>query len=277
VTYAEYLKANGATEDEVKVFDTAVGRRLYDKQVAEAEEARAAAAKLEETMKNYETRVQSWYTENDAKLKQVQNKAITAEAEAARAKAALLEANRLGLVDVAKELGYTPEVAKPAAAALDDRYLTMDKFTAAGESFAANLAGLLDAASEHARLFPNIPFNADALRQEAKAQGKILLPYWEEKYKVRDAREAAATKQRDAEIAKWKLEGAKEKETELVSRFGNPETRPLTPSKSPFTARKEDPLRADNQPWNKSESQLSNDRVQRATQRLIESQTKGVN
>jgi hypothetical protein len=72
--YGDYLAANGATADEVKILDTPVAARLYDKQVAEAEEARAAAAKLEDTMKNYEARVQSWYQENDDKLKQVQNR-----------------------------------------------------------------------------------------------------------------------------------------------------------------------------------------------------------
>jgi hypothetical protein len=275
MTYAEYLKANGATDDEIKVLDTVVSRRAFDKSQADAEEARQAAVKLEETMKNYEARVQSWYTENDSKLKQVQNQAIASAAEAARAKAALLEANRQGLIDVTKDLGYDPEPPKPAAAAPDDRYLTMDKFQQAGDAFAANLAGLLDAANEHARLFPGQPFNAEQLRREAQAAGKTLLPYWEEKFKVREAREQAAQKQRDAEIAKWKAEGAKEKETELVSRFGNPETRPMLPSKSPFAVRPDDKLRSDNQPWNKSETQLQNDRVSRAAQRLVERQTSG--
>ena len=136
-------------------------------------------------------------------------------------------------------------------------------------------AVLLDAANEHARLFPNVPFNAEQLRREAQSQGKTLLPYWEEKFKVRDAREQAAQKQRDAEIAKWKAEGAKEKETELVSRFGNPETRPMVPSKSPFAVRPDDKLRADNQPWNKSETQLANDRVVRGVQKLAERQSEG--
>jgi hypothetical protein len=271
--YGEYLKSMGATEEEIKILDTPVAARAYDKQV---EDAQAALAKQEEVMKNYESRVQSWYTENDAKLKQVQNQAVAAAAEAARAKAALLEAQKQGMVDIAKDLGYETEPTKNTPAAPDDRYLTMEKFQQAGQVFAANLAGLLDAANEHARLFPNIPFNADQLRREADAQGKTLLPYWEEKYKVRDAREQAAQKQRDAEIAKWKAEGAKEKETELISKLGNPDMRPLVPSKSPFTVRPDDKLRADNQPWNKSESQLANDRVTRATQKLAERQS-GVN
>ena len=278
MTYAEYLKANGATEDEIKVLDSAVARRAFDKSQAEAEEARQTAAKLEETMKNYEARVQSWYTENDSKLKQVQNQAVAAAAEAAKHKAALLEAQKQGMIELAKGQGYDVEPEKtntPAAA--DDRYLTMEKFQQAGDTFAANLTAMLDAANEHARLFPNVPFNAEQLRREAQSQGKTLLPYWEEKFKVRDAREAAAQKQRDAEIAKWKAEGAKEKETELVSRFGNPETRPMVPSKSPFAVRPDDKLRADNQPWNKSETQLQNDRISRAAQKLVERQTSGIN
>jgi len=275
MTYAEYLKASGATEEEIKVLDSPVARRAFDKSQADLEAAQAEYTKLDQTMKNYETRVQSWYTENDNKLKQVQNQAVAAAAEAARAKAALMEAQKQGMVDIAKDLGYSTEEPKPAAAAPDDRYLTMEKFQQAGDTFASNLTAMLDAANEHARLFPNTPFNAEQLRREAQAQGKTLLPYWEEKFKVRDAREQAAQKQRDAEIAKWKAEGAKEKEVELVSKFGNPETRPMLPSKSPFTVRKEDPLRSDNQPWNKSETQLQNDRVTRAAQKLVEKQAAG--
>jgi hypothetical protein len=270
--YGDYLKSMGATEEEIKVLDTPVAARAYDKQI---EDSQAVLAKQEEVMKNYESRVQSWYAENDAKLKQVQNQSIAEAARAAKAEAALMEAQKQGLLDVAKDLGYSTEPVKPAVTAPDDRYLTMDKFQQAGDAFAANLAGLLDAANEHARLFPGQPFNAEQLRREAQAAGKTLLPYWEEKFKVRDAREQAAAKQRDAEIAKWKAEGAKEKETELVSRFGNPETRPMQPSKNPFAVRPDDKLRNDNQPWNKSETQLQNDRVSRAAQRLVERQTSG--
>jgi hypothetical protein len=268
--YGDYLRTLGATDEEVKILDSPVAARAYDKQI---EDAQAALEKQEAVMKNYEQRVNQWYQENDSKLKQVQNKAIAAEAEAARAKAALLEAERQGLLEnVAKNMGYEP--AAPTAKQpdqVDDRYLTMDKFNAAGETFVANLTGLLDAANEHARLFPGQPFNAEQLRREAQAAGKTLLPYWEEKYKVRDAREAAAQKQREAEIAKWKAEGATEKERELVSKFGNPETRPMMPSKSPFAPRPADPIRA-KQPWDHPDGALSNDRVARAAKNLIDKQ-----
>jgi hypothetical protein len=275
--WTEYLKANGATDEELKVLDNPVAARAFDKQQADLEAAQAEFTKLDQTMKNYETRVQSWYTENDNKLKQVQNKVIAAESEAARAKAALLEANRLGLVDVAKDLGYTVDPPKPPVTPgePDARYLTMDKFTSAVDQVGANLAALEDMVIEHKLLFPDIPLRVSDLRREAMSQNKTVTQFWEEKYKVPSAREQAAQKQRDAEIAKWKAEGAKEKETELVSKFGNPETRALVPSRSPFTIRKEDPLRADNQPWNKSESQLANDRVSRAAQRLVERQAGG--
>jgi hypothetical protein len=274
MTYAEYLKANGATEDEIKVLDSAVARRAFDKSQAEAEEARTAAAKLEETMKNYEARVQSWYTENDSKLKQVQNQAVAAAAEAARAKAALLEAQKQGMVDIAKDLGYETEPPKQQPAAADDRYVSRQDFgnlmTEAGNS----LARMADLKDEYATLFPGQRLNLSSLVVEARANGAPdVFTYAEKKYNMPAAREAAAQKQRDAEIAKWKAEGAKEKETELVSRLGNPDLRPLQPSKSPFAVRPDDKLRADNQPWNKSETQLANDRVARGVQKLAERET----
>ena len=278
MTYAEYLKANGATEDEIKVLDTAVSRRAFDKSQADAEEARQAAAKLEDTMKNYETRVNQWYQENDAKLKQVQNQAVAAAAEAARHKAALLEAQKQGMIELAKGAGYDVEPEKPnTPAAPDERYIQRDQFMQAVDQVGANLAALEDMVMEHRQLFPDTPLRVSDLRREAMASGKQVVQYWEEKYKVPSARESAAAKQRDAEIAKWKAEGAKEKETELISRLGNPDMRPLVPSKSPFAVRPDDKLRADNQPWNKSETQLQNDRIARATQKLAEKQSSGIN
>lgn len=278
MTYAEYLKENGATEDEIKVLDTAIARRAFDKSQDEAEEARTAAAKLEETMKNYEARVNQWYTENDSKLKQVQNQAIAAAAEAARAKAALLEAQKQGMVDVAKDLGYEPEPPKQQPAVPDDRYVSKQDFGNLMNEAGNSLARMADLKDEYATLFPGQRLNLSSLVVEAKANGASdVFSYAEKKYNMPAAREAAAQKQREAEIAKWKAEGAKEKETELISKLGNPDMRPLVPSKSPFAVRPDDKLRSDNQPWNKSETQLQNDRIARATQKLMEKQSSGLN
>src|SRR5438876_554509 len=229
--YGDYLKSVGATAEEITVLDTPTAERAYEKLQAEAERA----VTLDKQYKDYQAQVTDWYNQNDAKLKETQTGKIAAEAEAARHKAALMEAQRQGLIDVAKDLNWAPEALKPAdRGALDDRYVSMDKFQQIADGIGGNLAALEDMVMEHRQLFPDKPLSVRQLRAEAVAANKSVYDYWVSKFKVGEARESAATKQRDAEIAKWKAEGAKEKETELVSKFGNPETRPMVPSRSPF-------------------------------------------
>src|SRR5262249_43944762 len=116
--------------------------------------------------------------------------------------------------------------------------------------------------------------NLSALVAESKANGAAdVFSYAEKKYNLSAAREAAAKKSHDEEIAKWKAEGAKEKETEMVSKYGNPETRPMMPSRQPlFQTKTGDALREGKHPWDQTDGKLQQDRVERATKKLIERQ-----
>ncbi len=273
--YADYLKEQGATEEELKLLVTPLAERAYEKVLAERQTALEEREKTEQQMRNYEQRVQTWYTENDAKLKQTQNQTIAAQAEAARYKAAVASMKEQGLIDVAKDLGWDEkDLQQPkqvAAAEPDSRYVPREEFLQLADSVGDGLARLEDMVMEHKQLFPDQPLSVRQLRNEAKAAGKDVHQYWEERYKVPSARENAQKVQREAEIAKWKELGAKEKETELASKFGNPEMRPLTPSYSPFTKKPSDPLR-EKQPWQHADGKLAEDRVQRATKNLMEKQ-----
>jgi len=258
----DHLVANGATAEEAKTLDTPTASRLLDKQQSDAEAAAAKIATLDKNYKDYQVSVNGWHEENNAKLIKAQNDAVANAAESARAKAALMELQTRGLIDVAKDFGWTPEPPKVVPPALDDRYVSLDKFQEVANSIGDNLAALEDMVMEHKQLFPDRPLSVRQLRNEALAAKKSVHEYWESKYKVGEARETASKIQRDAEIAKWKAEGAKEKETELVSKFGNPETRPMVPSHSPFTPRPADPLRKEH-PWNQVDGKLQADRVAR--------------
>jgi|SRR5882724_965918 len=270
--YADYLKANGATDEELKVLVSPTTERAYEKMLAEQDAANERAATLDKQYKDYQTQVTDWYNQNDAKLKETQTGKVAAEAEAARSKAALMELQRQGMIDVAKDLGWSPEPPKAAdRGALDDRYVSIDRFQEVANSIGDNLAQLEDMVMEHKQLFPDRPLSVRQLRNEALAAKRSVHEFWESKYKVSEARENAAKTQHEAEIAKWKAEGAKEKETELVSKFGNPETRPMVPSHSPFTPRPADPLRKEH-PWNQVDGKLQNDRVARVTKNLMEKQ-----
>jgi hypothetical protein len=78
--YAELLRENGASEEDIKVLATPLAERLHEVQLAKEQAAIAEIAKREQITKDYEARVDSWYHENDNKLKQVQNRAIASEA-----------------------------------------------------------------------------------------------------------------------------------------------------------------------------------------------------
>ena len=272
--YGDFLKTQGATDEDVKLLDTAVAAKAFDKMQADA----AVLAGERDTVRNqydtYQTQIQGWYAENDGKLKAMQNESISAKADAERYRGALLEAQKLGLIEVADNL-LKPGTQTPPEKTNEEKFISRDDFMRAADTFADNLAGLEDMMWEHHKLFPNsAPLRATELRREAVAAGnKSVINYWEQKYKVPEARAAAAQVAKDSEIAKWKLEGAKEKETELVSRFGNPDTRPLTPSTSPFTRRPEAAGIRAKQPWDQPDGALSNDRVLRATQHLVKTQT----
>jgi hypothetical protein len=273
--FADYLRANGATEDEIKILDTPTAQRAYDKMV---EEAGAAVAAEKKRLADYQVQVDDYYAKTSATAKDLENKAIVASAEAARAKAALLEAQRQGLLDVAKDLGYTPEPpanTPPANTPPNPKWVTADDIMPAIESAGDGLAAIYDAANEHARLFPNVPFNARELRRAAVTAKKSLYDYWEEKFEVRKAREAYNAKQQSERDDKLRAEGEARAREKFASEYGNPATRPPVPSSSPFVIRKTDDGTV-RQPWMKSEDENSNARVRKATENLIKRGETGV-
>jgi hypothetical protein len=279
--FADYLRSLGTAEADITVLDTPAAQKAYD-----AMEARMAeAVKVErDKMETYQGQVNQYYETTNAKAKQLENQAIVATAEAARAKAALLEAQRQGLIDVARDLGYTPDdqAAKDAAARAAAERANggtnvdelMKQISPALESAGDGLAAVMDAMVEHTKLFPDRPFNAREIRRQSVAAHKPFYQYWEETFKVADARAAAAAaaqKAHDDKIAKDARDAAI---AEMASTYGNPATRPAVPSNAPFVVRKS----ADGKPeapWARSESEASDARVRRATENLIKSQGTG--
>src|ERR1700693_3632845 len=182
--YGEFLKAQGASEDEIKILDTAVAARAYDKMQSDLVAATAARDKLDTDFKAYEGKVQTWYDENDAKLRAMQNKVIVSESEAQRAKAAILKAQEEGLIDIAKDLGYTIEPPKKVVEGAPDgfdasKFVTLEQFQTVADGIGGNLAALEDMVMEHKQLFPDVPLRVSALRAEALAANKTVAQYWE--------------------------------------------------------------------------------------------------
>lgn len=270
--YGDFLKANGASDEDIKIWDTPVTAKAFEKQQADLDAERNRYAAKDKELKDYHGTVTSYYEESDAKLKAMQNKVVSSQAEAERFRGALVAARDEGLIQVAENL-LTPPKADPVKPPADTQYINRDDFFKAVDGVGDGLAWVIDLTSEHAQLFPNQPLKMRELRQESLAAGEKSVPaYWERKYGVPAARAAKAQASHDAEVAKWKAEGAKEKETELISRGFNPDTRPLMPSTSPFTKRPDPTGIRAKQPWDHADGTLSNDRVRRVTEKLVKEQ-----
>lgn len=270
-TYAEYLKSQGATDDEVAVLNTPVAQRAYAAMEAQATKAVADAAAAMTQAKELETRTKVWYDDQIIpEYKKLEADAITAKAELARARALIQSATDQGLLKIAENMGYkadgTPST-PTAPAAADPRYVTMETLTSVAEREGDAIAIAQDIAFEHRQLFPDRPLNFRELRREAVAARKSVEQLWQEKYGVVAAREKAAADAKAGYEARLIKQGEDAALAKYASEYGNPNTRPLAPSTSPFAAR---PVTGrDKQPWERTDSAEA-ERVSRATKHAIE-------
>lgn len=270
MTYAEYLKVNGATEEEVKLLDTAVARKAFDKTQAELDSARSMAAKADKDRLDYEAKVEEWHSKtimpDFEKMQQAEQRAI---AEAARAKAILEDAQKKGLISVADGVLNPPEVKKTPVGDFDPaNYYPKSEVDKLAQYASDSIAIIGDVLAEHAELFPGTRPNIRELRDEAQRRKMRIDSVWEEKYKVGDARAAKVKAVTDAHDKAIADRVRTEVTTELTSRFSNPDTRPLTASRSPLTARPDSGR--DKQPWEMGDK--TGDRVTRATQSVLQKQ-----
>lgn len=279
VTFEEFLRANGASDEDLKALVTPASRKAYDamqSRLAESERLRQIA---ETDRQNF----QNWY-DKDAlpAYEKMQRETVAARAEAAKAREAVIALQAQGLADIAKDLGYnedgtrrTPDAPNPAAPAFDPaKYPTLDQITGFMDQAGDGLAALQDMVAEHTQLFPEQRLNVRELRKAAVAAKKNIVQFWEEKYNVPAARTAAETRSREAYEKKLRDEGAASARAELASHYGNPETRPLATSSSPWTPRSD--RGRDKQPWERDENAAARDRVQHATTKVVESMTQNV-
>lgn len=273
MTYAEFLKQQGASDADIQVLDTPIARRAYDAQqtaIATANTEREKAEKVATDTRDWFDNVQTpeWNGLNAEVIK--------AKAEAARFKTALRTAADRGLLNISKDLGLddegTPTTGTPTTGTPPgfdaSKFVTMDQVKQIANQEGAAIALAQDIAAEHSILFPSQRLNFTQLREEAVAARKPVMQHWMDKFKVAEARTAKETSERNAHDAKLREEGAKAEREKFASQYGaNPDLRTPMPSTSPFTIRKTgDDMRA-NQPWSHGEHQLSDDRVKRALER----------
>src|SRR5258707_13520199 len=105
-TYTEYLKAQGATDNEIKLLVTPRTEAAFAKmeEGLMREKARADAAVTGQ--KVYE----DWYNKQAVPyVQKLEREVVVSAADAARTRTALLTLQERGLVDIAKDLGLKPE------------------------------------------------------------------------------------------------------------------------------------------------------------------------
>jgi len=268
-TYAEYLLSQGATADEVKILDTPVARKAYERLeasvVANAEAAKAA----KESATAYQQKADGWFEKVNGEVEEARKAEMLAKAAQARDRAIIDEMQKRGLIDIAKEAGYeVPPEVKVTPAALDSRYVTNETLLQVAEREGDAIAIAQDIAYEHSRLFPDRPLNFRELRKEAVTRKVNVEALWMERFGVQAARDAAAKARQDAHDAKMRDEGRKAAETEFASKYANPDMRPGVTSQHPLTPRPA--TQREKQPWETGD--LSNERVLRATKKVLETQ-----
>lgn len=275
MTYAEFLKTQGASEEDVKLLDTAIGRRAFDAQVAAIATATASAAASDKAKRDYEASVETWHTDQILPAYQrMEQESITAKAELARAKAVLLSAQDAGLLKIAADMGFKPDgTPTPPANGTPpvdtSKFVTQERLNELAETAGNGLAVLQDIVMEHAQLFPDRPLKVRELRAAAVAARKTVEQYWSETYGVSAAREKRDADAKSAYEARLRKEGADAATQALADRYGNPDTRPLVPSISPLAPRADGSGR-DKMPWESNDR--SNDRVRKATAAVINQQ-----
>jgi hypothetical protein len=282
--FAEYLKSQGASPEDIKALTegsfSGVARKAFEKLQSDAAEATRKGVEAEANAAKYKEDAEKWFNEKAVpEYNRMERESTLAKANEARIVAAVLASQDEGLKEIAKQMGYptngspnpnpnpNPNPALPAG--FDPaKFVTMDTLNPLMDRVGENLATLEDMVSEHVQLFPSVRLSVRELRKEALAAKKNVYEYWEQKYKVPDARTAAEAARQKAHDDLLIKQGADAERERMTSLYGNPETRPLATSTSPFATRKE--TGRDKQPWEAGESNLERDRVSRATKHVVE-------
>jgi hypothetical protein len=266
-TYAEFLAENGATADEIKLLDTPVARKAFEKQAAAAAEAMRKSAEVirqnNEWREQVETQNQTYLRERDS-----------AKIEAAKAEAAYKKMQELGLVEVAERLepgsvtprsgetpAFDPKVLEP--------YVTRETLMQVAEREGEGIASQADIIYEHYQLFGTDPSkrpNFRELRREAVARKVPMEQVWMEKYGVQAARDAKSAESKAAYEAKIAAEAVSKYKSEHPE--SNPLLGPGLPSSSPFAGRVLSGADPKSQPWNRSDAEKENARVAKGLQGL---------
>jgi hypothetical protein len=208
---------------------------------------------------------------------EMQSNLLSANGEAARYKAIVEDAQKRGLIKVAESL-LTPTptpTPTPTGGNLDaTKYFTKDEIAQIAEGEGNAIAMVADIQAEHNRLGLG-PISFKDLRAKAKAARKSVEQVWEETYKVPEVRSAKAKADQEAYDKRLRDEGRAAAVSELATKYGNPDTRPMLTSASPLAKRSTSGMRDGSKPpWEQgggdNGSPLQVERVNRVAAKVSE-------
>ena len=273
-SYAEYLKSFGATEEDLKVLDTPVARKAYDKMVADQEAAvNQEKQNSQQAMQGYREEMNNWYEQKVLpEWENYKTEAATAKANEARAQAIVREASKTneGLKKVAENMGWDIEGNRSPAEVKKEQptqgnYFTREETLNAFNKAEDAIALAQDLASEYSLYYPNQRLNMRQLNQEAKAARKPIEQYFNEKYKINEMRAKMEQDRQTARDEAIRKEEREKVQSEYASKYGNPMTRPPMPSDNPF-AKINRPAADSKQPWERPNGEF--ERVTEASKRV---------
>jgi hypothetical protein len=267
MTYAEMLAENGASAEDIKILDTPAARKVYERQVAAATEAKRKSDEIIAANNAWREQVE---TQNQTYLRERD----TALADAAANSARMKKLQELGLLQVAENLepGSTQPKAGETPAfdpKLLEKYVTGDTLMAVAEREGDAIAIAQDISFEHQQLFGSDPtkrLNFRELRKEAVSRKVPVESLWMEKYGVAAARDAAvakATAEREAKIAADAVSKYKSEHSTT-----NPMTTIPTVSSTPFSGRMPSATDKAAHPWLKSDGEKEMARTNKGIQGL---------
>jgi hypothetical protein len=264
MTYEEFLKAEGASDEDIKLLNTPIARKAFDKQqslVAAAAEEQKKAKELVERNREWAEQVE---TTNQGYLKERDSALLRVAAAEAKEK----ELQRLGLLEVAERMEPGVTQPKPGETPAFDasKYVDRDTLMQVAEKEGEAIATAQDIAYEHRLLFPDKPLNFRELRREAVSRKMPLESLWMERFNVsaaRDARNAAEKAAYEKKIAEDAI---------VKYKSEHPETNPLMAhpviSSTPFSTRVASSNTSDKTPWLKSDGERESARINKVLPKL---------
>lgn len=300
----DILLAAGYTEAEIN--DPAMATLLGSPKFIKALEAESALvdeaiAEQQRIQKELDGDLEWYQTKVAPTMKKLTEDATNAEARAAAAEARLKKQQEYGLAKIAEQEGGDKGIPKAESTVVVDpktgNYVTKEALDTSMSQAIGQVGDIMqmvaDIPFDHRDLFGQpLPGGIAGLRKsyrEAVERSRFrgsLQDFWEQTYKVPEKRAEVQAAAHQKELDDYAAGKVKERETQLISQYGNPQTRPMATSRSPFTNRgsiisgqsaaqanakpTEGAPGAKPQPWEKTPEQRSQQRIVNFVQRQME-------